>query len=286
MGWRCEISSPKQIVVDFILTSSIKVSIMDMDLIKRTGIRAVFESGKILKSYFGNISDIRKKGVVDLVTEADTASEKKIIGIIRDTFPGHSILAEESGLDQEDEDHQWIIDPLDGTINFAHQMPIFSISIAYAFAGVPVMGIVLNPVTGELFSAVAGEGAFLNNRPIQVSNTRILQESLLATGFPYDLLSIFDTITDRLENCLRAAQGVRRLGSAAIDICALACGRFDGFWEQNLHPWDTAAAVLIASEAGAVVTDFTNKPFSIDKKEILATNGNIHAEMMSLLALN
>lgn len=259
---------------------------MDMDFIKRTGIRAVFESGKILKSYFGNISEIRKKGVVDLVTEADTASEKKIIGIIRESFPGHSILAEESGLDQEDEDHQWIIDPLDGTINFAHQVPIFSISIAYAFEGVPVMGIVLNPVTGELFSAVAGEGAFLNNHPIQVSNTRIMQESLLATGFPYDLLSIFDTITDRLVNCLRAAQGVRRLGSAAIDICALACGRFDGFWEQNLHPWDTAAAVLIASEAGAVVTDFANKPFSIDKKEILATNGNIHAEMISLLALS
>jgi myo-inositol-1(or 4)-monophosphatase len=259
---------------------------MDMDLIKRTGIRAAFESGKILKSYFGNISDIRKKGAIDLVTEADTASEEMIIGIIREMFPEHSILAEESGLDQEDENHQWIIDPLDGTINFAHQVPIFSISIAYAFEGIPVMGIVLNPVTGELFSAVAGEGAFLNNHPIKVSDTRVMQESLLATGFPYDLLSIFDTITGRLENCLRAAQGVRRLGSAAIDICALACGRFDGFWEQNLHPWDTAAAVLIASEAGAVITDFANKPFSIDKKEILATNGKIHTEMISLLALS
>ncbi len=278
--------SPKQIVVDFSLTSSIKVSLMDMDLIKRTGIRAAFESGKILKSYFGNISDIRKKGAIDLVTEADTASEEMIIGIIREMFPEHSILAEESGLDQEDENHQWIIDPLDGTINFAHQVPIFSISIAYAFEGIPVMGIVLNPVTGELFSAVAGEGAFLNNHPIKVSDTRVMQESLLATGFPYDLLSIFDTITGRLENCLRAAQGVRRLGSAAIDICALACGRFDGFWEQNLHPWDTAAAVLIASEAGAVITDFANKPFSIDKKEILATNGKIHTEMISLLALS
>ncbi len=259
---------------------------MDMDFIKQIGIKAAFESGKILKSYFGNISDIRKKGPVDLVTEADTASEEIIIGIIRGAFPEHSILAEESGLDQCDVDHQWIIDPLDGTINFAHQVPIFSISIAYAFKETPIMGIVFNPVTGELFSAMAGEGAFLNNRPIQVSNTRVMQESLLATGFPYDLLSIFDTITDRLENCLRAARGIRRLGSAAIDICALACGRFDGFWEQNLHPWDTAAAVLIASEAGAVVTDFANNPFTIDKKEILATNGNIHAEMLSLLSLN
>jgi myo-inositol-1(or 4)-monophosphatase len=258
---------------------------MDKDYIKRIGIKAAFESGKILKSYFGNISDIRKKGAIDLVTEADTASEEIIIGIIREAFPGHSILAEESGLDQEDEHHQWIIDPLDGTVNFAHQVPIFSISIAYAFKGTPVMGIVFNPVTGELFSAVAGEGAFLNNSPIHVSSTRVMQESLLATGFPYDHLSIFDTITDRLKNCLRAAQGIRRLGSAAIDICALACGRFDGYWEQNLHPWDTAAAVLIAAEAGAVVTDFTNNPYTIDKKEILATNGNIHAEMISLLSL-
>jgi myo-inositol-1(or 4)-monophosphatase len=259
---------------------------MNMDFIKRTGIKAAFESGRILKSYFGNISHIRKKGLVDLVTEADVASEEKIIEIIRRSFPDHSILAEESGLQQGDLDHQWIIDPLDGTVNFAHQVPIFSISIAYAFRGTPVMGVVLNPVTGELFSAVAGEGAFLNDRPIQVSDTRIVQESLLASGFPYDLWSIFDTITERLENCLKAAQGIRRLGSAAIDICAVACGRFDGFWEQNLHPWDTAAAMVIASEAGAVVTDFANQPFSMDKKEILATNGNIHAEMLSLLNLS
>jgi len=259
---------------------------MNMDFIKRTGVKAAFESGRILKSYFGNISHIRKKGLVDLVTEADVASEKKIIEIIRKAFPNHSILAEESGLDQGDVDHQWIIDPLDGTVNFAHQVPIFSISIAYAFKGTPVMGVVLNPVTGELFSAVAGDGAFLNDRPIQVSDTRVVQESLLASGFPYDLLSIFDTVTERLENCLRAAQGLRRLGSAAIDICAVACGRFDGFWEQNLHPWDTAAAMVIASEAGAVVTDFANQPFTMDKKEILATNGHIHAEMLSLLDLS
>ena len=257
-----------------------------MDFIKRTGIKAAFESGRLLKSYFGNISHTRKKGLVDLVTEADVASEENIIGIIRKSFPEHSILAEESGLEQGDLNHQWIIDPLDGTVNFAHQVPIFSISIAYAFKGTPVMGVVLNPVTGELFSAVAGEGAFLNDRPIQVSDTRIVQESLLASGFPYDLLSIFDTITERMENCLKAAQGIRRLGSAAIDICAVACGRYDGFWEQNLHPWDTAAAMVIASEAGALVTDFANQPFSMDKKEILATNGHIHREMLSLLDLS
>ena len=256
---------------------------MDLDYIKRIGIKAAFESGRILTSYFGNISDVRKKGAVDLVTEADIASEEAIIRIIHETFPEHSILAEESGLGQGDPVHQWIIDPLDGTVNFAHQVPIFSVSIAFALKGKPLVGVLLNPVTGELFSAVSGEGAFLNNHPIQASETRIMQESLLVTGFPYDLLSVFDTVTGRLENCLRAAQGIRRLGSAAFDLCAVADGRFDGFWEQNLHPWDTAAALVIAREAGVVVTDFSNNPFTIEKKEILATNGHIHAEMLTLL---
>jgi len=254
-----------------------------MARIKRVGIKAAYESGKILKSYFGNISHVRKKGLVDLVTEADTASEKSIIECIRQTFPDHSILAEESGLGHGDDAHQWIIDPLDGTVNFAHQVPIFSISIAFALKGKPVMGIVLNPIMGELFSAIVGEGAFLNDRPIQVSNTRTVIESLLATGFPYNLRSTFDTIAGRLQTCLKAAQGIRRMGSAAIDICAVGCGRFDGFWEQNLHPWDTAAAIVVASEAGARVTDFANDAFTIDKKEILVTNGHIHEEMLTLL---
>jgi len=258
---------------------------MNMDLIKRTAIKAAFASGRILKSHFGNILDIRKKGVVDLVTQADTDSESAIIEIIRQTFPEHSILAEESGLDQGDARHQWIIDPLDGTVNFAHQVPIFSISIAFARNGVPEIGVVLNPVNGELFTAVAGEGAFLNDRPIHTSTTETVGDSLLATGFPYNLRSVFDTITQRLASCLRAARGIRRLGSAAMDLCALSCGRFDGFWEQNLHPWDTAAALVIAKESGAVVTDFNNNPFQIEHKEILATNGRIHAEMLSLLQM-
>ena len=256
---------------------------MNMDLFKRTAIKAAFESGRILKSHFGNILDIRKKGAVDLVTQADTASESAIIGIIRKSFPNHSILAEESGYDQGDTAHHWIIDPLDGTVNFAHQVPIFSISIAFALNGVPEMGVVLNPISGELFTAVAGEGAFLNGRPIHISSTATVGDSLLATGFPYNLRSVFDTITERLISCLRAARGIRRLGSAAIDLCALSCGRFDGYWEQNLHPWDTAAALVIAKESGSVVTDFENNPFHINQNEILATNGLIHNEMLSLL---
>ncbi len=256
---------------------------MNMDLIKRTAIKAAFESGRVLKSHFGNILDIRKKGAVDLVTQADTASETAIIGIIRETFPTHSILAEERGLEQGDADRQWILDPLDGTVNFAHQVPIFSISIAFVLNGFPEMGVVLNPINGELFTAVAGEGAFLNDRPIRVSNTATVGDSLLATGFPYNRLSIIDTIMRRLANCLRAARGIRRLGSAAIDLCALSCGRFDGYWEQNLHPWDTAAALVVATESGAVVTDFDSNPFTIDKKAILATNGQIHDEMLKLM---
>ncbi len=256
---------------------------MNMDLIKRTAIKAAFESGRVLKSHFGNILDIRKKGAVDLVTQADTASETAIIGIIRETFPKHSILAEERGLEQGEADRQWILDPLDGTVNFAHQVPIFSISIAFVLNGFPEMGVVLNPINGELFTAVAGEGAFLNDRPIRVSNTATVGDSLLATGFPYNRLSIIDTIMRRLANCLRAARGIRRLGSAALDLCALSCGRFDGYWEQNLHPWDTAAALVVATEAGAVVTDFDSNPFTIDKKELLATNGLIHDEMLKLM---
>ncbi len=258
---------------------------MDMDFIKRTAIKAAFESGRILKSHFGNILDIRKKSAVDLVTQADTASEAAILEIIRERFPNHSILAEESGLDPGDAAHQWIVDPLDGTVNFAHQVPIFSISIAFARNGVPEMGVVLNPISGELFTAVTGEGAFLNNRPIRVSGTATVGDSLLTTGFPYNLRSVFDIITRRLANCLRAARGIRRLGSAAIDLCALSCGRFDGYWEQNLHAWDTAAALVIARESGAVVTDFNNNPFRIEHKEILATNGLIHDEMLTLMTV-
>lgn len=256
---------------------------MDINYINRVAIAAAYRSGKILKSYFGNLAHIRKKGAIDLVTEADTESENAIIEFIHEKFPDHSFLAEESGLTQGDTSRQWIIDPLDGTINFAHQLPIFSISIAFAYHGEILTGVVFNPVNGELFSAVSGQGATLNNRPLLVSDTKILSESLLVTGFPYDLLSIFEEIAFRLDRCLQHAQGIRRLGSAALDLCYIACGRFDGFWEQNLNPWDTAAAFLIASESGAVITDFANNPFTINKKEIVATNGHIHMEMLSLL---
>lgn len=262
---------------------------MDIDYIKRTGIAAAYEGGHVLRSYFGQNPEIRKKGAIDLVTRADTESEKAIIGRIRSRFPDHAILAEESGLDpgarESHDKNRWIIDPLDGTTNFSHELGFFSISIAFEHDGEILIGVVLNPLNGELFSAVTGEGAFLNNNPVTVSNATSVGESLLATGFPYDLPPVFHQLRSRFSACLKRSQGIRRLGSAALDLCYLACGRFDGFWEQNLHPWDTAAGLRIAEEAGATVTDFSNNAFSIDKNEILATNGHIHEEMITLLEL-
>ena len=258
---------------------------MDLELIKRVGIAAAYKAGRVLGSHFGRISKIDKKGGLELVTEADTESEKIIIDTIQNVFPNHTILAEESGLNKGEIGHKWIIDPLDGTTNCSHQLGTFSVSIAFALYDKTVFGVVLIPETRELFFAVKGKGAFLNDRPIKVSNTSSVSESLLVTGFPYNLKDLFEPLLTRFSRCMKASQGVRRLGSAAIDICFLACGRFDGFWEQNLKPWDTAAAELIAREAGAVVTDFSNQPFTIDKSEILATNGKIHKEMLLLLEI-
>ncbi len=258
---------------------------MDLELVKRVGIAAAYKGGIILRSYLGNLSGINKKGDIDLVTEADIGSEKVIIETILNAFPDHSILAEESGFNKGKADYEWIVDPLDGTTNFTHQLSMFSISIAFALQGNIVLGIVFNPATEEFFTAVKGKGAELNCRPIKVSGSKSVSESLLVTGFPYDFKNIIDPLMIRFSNCLKASQGVRRLGSAALDLCFVACGRFDAFWEQNLKSWDTSAGALIASEAGAVITDFSNKLFTIDKKEILASNGKIHDEMLNLLEL-
>jgi myo-inositol-1(or 4)-monophosphatase len=258
---------------------------MDLKLVKRIGIAAAYKGGRVLMSRYGKVSRIDKKGIIDLVTEADTESERIIIETLRKVFTDHTILAEESGLSTGDPDYQWIIDPLDGTTNFAHQIGLFSVSIAFSLKGETVLGIVLNPLTKELFVAAKGKGASLNGRQISVSTAPAVSESFLVTGFPYNLRDYFEPLLTRFAKCLKYSQGVRRLGSAAIDLCYIACGRFDGFWEQNLKPWDTAAGELIAREAGAMVTDFANNPYTINKSEILATNGIIHKEMLSLLAI-
>ncbi len=260
---------------------------MDLAPYKQTAIAAAYQAAAILRSRFGNISRIRRKDAVEIVTEADTESENEIIATLQARFPEHSILSEECGSKdtRADAEYKWIIDPLDGTVNFAHQIPIFCISIALEYRQEIVLGIVLNPIDGELYSALRGQGAHCNDLPIRVSETAAVSESLLVTGFPYHFQEVFEPLVTRYGNCLKAAQAVRRLGAAALDICYVARGRFEGFWEQRLKPWDTAAGALIAAEAGATVTTFSNQPYRIGDQEILVTNGRIHQEMLGLLKI-
>jgi myo-inositol-1(or 4)-monophosphatase len=258
---------------------------MGLDVFKQTAIEAARKGAEILRSRFGNISRIRKKAAAELVTEADTESEEIIVSTIQAVFPDHAVLGEERGLVSGTAEYKWFVDPLDGTVNFAHQIPIFSISIALAVRDSLVLGIVLDPVNDELYTAVSGQGAQCNGKPIQVSSTRTIADSLLVTGFPYDVEENFETVMTRYGNCLKASQGARRLGSAALDLCYVACGRFEGFWEQSLKPWDSAAGALMVAEAGGRVTTFSNRPHTVEHAEILATNGLIHEEMLNLLKI-
>ncbi len=256
---------------------------MLIETIARVALQAAERSGRVLCRCFGNLSRIDKKGRIDLVTEADLASEKAVVDTIRAHFPDHAILSEESGRSGKNDHATWIIDPLDGTTNFAHNLPVFAVSIAYAEDGVVRHGTILNPARGELFQASTGQGASLNGRPIRVSNVSRLDSALLMTGFPYDLDKTLDAILERLKTCLATVQGVRRPGAAALDLCDVACGRCEGFWEERLKPWDTAAGALIVSEAGGRVTDFNGSPFLPEMPAILATNGAIHQELADLL---
>jgi len=246
---------------------------------KETAVKA----GAILRKGMNRRRQVNFKGRVDLVTEYDLRSEKYITGEIARVFPHHSILAEESGETQKQSSYLWIIDPLDGTTNFAHDYPAFCVSIGLEVDGEMVLGAVYDPVHDELFHAVRGKGAFCNKRRIQVSSQNKLNRSLLGTGFPYD---IAESKLDNLDNFARmykVAQGIRRGGSAALDLCYLACGRFDGFWELKLHPWDSAAGLVIVQEAGGKVTDFHGKKYLIYAQELLASNGKIHRQMQKIL---
>jgi myo-inositol-1(or 4)-monophosphatase len=246
--------------------------------------RAAKEAGKILLSYMGKLEHVEYKGRRDPVSEADKASEKRVAEIIREAFPAHGFLAEEkTSWDGKDKSARWIVDPLDGTVNYAHGYPHFSVSIAFERDGEVLAGVVFDPVKKDLFSAVKGGGAFLNGKPIHVSKTRTLIKSLLVTGFPYDIESRPKEVLEPFNRMVLASQGVRRDGSAALNLCYLACGRFDGYWEMGLKPWDTAAGMLILREAGGVVTDFKGEPFKPEMQEILASNGKIQKEMTEVL---
>jgi myo-inositol-1(or 4)-monophosphatase len=242
------------------------------------------QAGAILRDGYEKEHEVSYKGVIDLVTEVDHASESLLIGEINRQFPGHSILAEESGGRGDRGSHHWLIDPLDGTVNYAHGIPIFCVSIAYAFEGRVTLGVVYDPMREELFAAERGHGATLNGRPLACSRVTELGKSLLVTGFPYDA---WDTDQDNFDNFVRFSKrslGVRRLGSAAIDLCYVATGRFDGYWEMSLHSWDVAAAGLVAEEAGARVTNTADGPdYLSSPQSVVAANPAIHAQILKVL---
>ncbi len=241
------------------------------------------QAGEILRRGYEQEHQVEYKGVIDLVTEVDHASESFLLSAIRQRFPNHAILAEESG-GQESKEHQWYIDPLDGTVNYAHHVPIFCVSLAYACCGRTLLAVVYDPMREELFSAERGKGAWLNGRPIRVSRAQELKHSLLVTGFPYDA---WHTSRNNFEYFVRFAtrtQGVRRLGSAALDLCYVAAGRFDGYWELSLKPWDVAAGALIAAEAGAIVTNIEGgEDYLSPPQSILAATPGIYSAMLEIL---
>jgi len=246
---------------------------------------AAREAGRYLKMNVGKIKHVERKlgQETNLVTEIDKRSEAIIITKIKQRYPHHDFLAEESGSHQKPSDFRWIIDPLDGTTNFTHGFQFFSVSIALEVQGEIVLGVVYDPTMDELYSAEKGKGATLNGRSIHVSDRSSLIDSLLVTGFPYDIRENPGNAVQHFVNFLMEAQAVRRLGSAALDLCYVAAGRLDGFWEGLLNPWDMAAGVLILEEAGGKYTDFRGFPSTIYQKQLLVSNGLIHEKMLEVL---
>ena len=265
----------------------------------KIAIEAAKEAGRIQRERFGENFKIEHKGEINLVTEVDYQCEKAIIDIIKRDYPEHEILTEEAGSvkglppshspltkgGQMEGKYKWIIDPLDGTTNYAHSYPCFCASIGLEIDGEVVTGAVYNPMLDELFTSVKGNGAYLNGKRIGVSKIADINKSLLATGFPYDIRDSKENNLNHFCNFAVRAQAIRRPGSAVLDLCYLAAGRFDGFWELKLYPWDMAASSLIVKEAGGMITNFRGGEFSIYKGEMLASNGLIHKEMINILNL-
>ncbi|MBN1253774.1 MAG: inositol monophosphatase [Deltaproteobacteria bacterium] len=256
---------------------------MQLDDLLDIAIRAVQESGKIQKEWLGKDKKVELKGEINLVTEVDRICEGRIIEIIKGVFPEHSILTEETPMPGGSSPFRWIIDPLDGTTNYAHGYPCFCTSIAVEMEGEIVLGAIYDPLLDELFTAQQGRGAFLNGERITVSTTEQLTNALICTGFPYDLRESPVNNLNHFANFIMEARAIRRDGSAALDLCYVAAGRFDGFWELKLNPWDVAAGKLIVEEAGGVTTNFRGARLDIYGQETLASNGRIHEEMVRML---
>ncbi len=242
-------------------------------------------AGAILMEHFGKISSYKRKSTpIDLLTIADTQSEDFILSEIKTTFPDHHIIAEESAVVANDSDYRWVIDPLDGTTNFVHSLPIFAVSIGLQYKNETIVGAVYNPAADKCFWAEKNGGAFINGDEIYVTSTNTLSNSLLVTGFPYTHDDRWNKGFDLFKSLYGKTQGVRRLGAAALDFCFVAMGRFEGFWEFGLAPWDVCAGGLIVKEAGGKVSDWDDSPMPFSGNRVLATNGHIHGEMLEVLS--
>lgn len=254
-------------------------------LLLTTAVEAVVRAGDMQMAGFGQVHQIGKKGTIDLVTEVDVAVERMFRDLIAERFPEHHILAEEmGGAATPPNGPCWVFDPIDGTTNFAHGLPIFCASLAFEVAGVAEVAAVYDPNRRELFTAERGGGAFLNGKPLQVSSAGSLVDALLVTGFPYDVHARVDEIVGLFAAFVGQARAVRRLGSAAVDLCWVAAGRMDGFWEADLKPWDIAGGALVVAEAGGRVTNMDGSPFNSRGRHVLATNGPLHEAMLAVIA--
>lgn len=246
-------------------------------------VKAAKAAGEIQRKGFGKKHKIEFKCEINLVTEVDKASEKKIVQIISKAFPHHDFLTEESGAHNKMSDYQWIVDPLDGTTNYAHAFPSFCVSIGLTYQNKVIVGVVYNPISKELFTGIKGQGAWLNGKKIKVSPIKELNRSLLGTGFAYNVQVVDNNNLNHLSNFIKRAQGIRRMGAAALDICFVACGRLEGFWEMELWPWDIAAACVILEEAGGQTSLFDGRPLDLHGKQIIASNGGVHRAMIEVI---
>jgi myo-inositol-1(or 4)-monophosphatase len=252
----------------------------------RAAARAALTAGNIIRELYGQPHSIKMKGAIDLVTEADIAAETAIIASLNEDAPGIAVMAEESFNSEIDPNkgELWVIDPLDGTTNFAHGIPFFAVSIALLENGEPRLGMIYCPMQDELFCAGLGCGTWLNDRSVKTTDTQFLLQALVATGFPYDIHTHLARITGQLKTVLPKVRDIRRCGAAAVDLAYVACSRLDAFWELDLKPWDTAAGCLLVSEAGGRVSDLLGRKYSPFKQEILASNGRLHPQMLELLS--
>lgn len=257
---------------------------LNLDKALNFAMETVREAGAVLRGYYRNGVTIKYKGEIDLITEADRASEELILKRIRSTYPDCAILAEESGASANTSSAVWIVDPLDGTTNFAHGLPIFSVTLALVIEGVIEVGVTYDPIYDELYTAQRGQGAYLNGERIHVSAVPTLDKALLVTGFPYDRRTNPNNNIRQFTDFSLRAQGVLRLGSAALDLAAVAAGRLDGYWEWRINPWDVAAGVLMVLEAGGQVTMPDGSPLDLFARQVVASNGLIHAGMIGVLA--